>query len=258
MICVPLRHQQQTIGVVQFLSKKNGQPFNNDDLLAATRFADGVSAKVEAFRADADNFSLLGITPEPEIETGIVLFCDLTGSSLLAEILGISTFTDLINSYLDRQCGIALDRGATIDNYLGDGAMIRFNVPHRISDFYSVAAEAALEMRAEFEKQKQEWLTFGWPVAGIHSRVGLASGPLYVVNIGHPQYQRLTVMGEAVSLAGGLCAIGDRTRSVIVIDEGIFQQLKDRVQAQKLDDRVLKKIKGSRLSAYELISLKKH
>ena len=68
--------------------------------------------------------------------------------------------------------------GGTVDKFLGDGAMFRFNVPHEISDWRMQAIRATLAMRSAFEVQKDVWRRAGMPVNALFTRIGVASGPV--------------------------------------------------------------------------------
>jgi class 3 adenylate cyclase len=139
----------------------------------------------------------------------------LTSSSLLLEHLNTPSAIDCINEYLEDQCGVAMDRGATIDKYIGDGAMLRF-VPARSpeGDHVAQAVEAALEMQERFERLKESWINSRLPVREIYSRIGISCGTVHDAKLGHPQFQEITVIGEAVSPARSTSPTSVPTRSL--------------------------------------------
>ncbi len=252
VLCVPLRQDAKVIGVMQFLNKRAGGAFDQDDLRIAERFAASLSNKTADFVRNPDNFELLGITPERTAREATVLFCDITASSLLFGSMNASVVIDLINDYLERQSSIALDYGATVDKYLGDGAMLRFNVPRPVGDHSYKAVQAALDMQRDFDKLKESWTNYGLPARSVFSRVGLAAGPVYEAIIGHPQYKNITVMGDPVNLAGNLCEYAERGRSLILIDERIHADLAGRIE----DKPAPIQVKEGSVGAYEVVSLK--
>lgn len=225
MLTVPLDHHGETIGVTQSLNKAGG--FTATDEGIAREFAALLAPKVATFIRDPENFELLGLASQSDDKEATVAFCDLTSSSFLLEQMNVLSAIDCINEYLEKQCDVAMNFGATVDKYLGDGAMLRFNVPRRITgDDHSVrAVEAALEMQESFERLKSGWLSEGLPVDDIYNRIGLASGVVYEATIGHPQFQQLTIIGDPVNNAATLCDTADRTGNVIVAPAPLISRL---------------------------------
>jgi adenylate cyclase len=203
--------------------------------------------------ADAQNFELLGFAPAQQTCEGTILFCDLTASSLLLDAMDFSSAISLMNAYLEKCCDVAMHYGGTVDKLLGDGAMLRFNVPHEISDARMQAMRAAVSMRDEFDAQKQAWTKAGMPVSCLYTRIGMARGPLREAIMGHPQFQNLTVVGEPVILASNLCAGAPRDRSVILATADTVQGLESQVNAKLLAQSLLKRIKGQQVAAYEVL-----
>ncbi len=228
MLTIALRYHGKVVGVIQFLNKASG--FGAADETAASEFAGLLAPKVAAFTHSPENFELLGLASQSEEREATIAFCDLTSSSQLLEHMNVLSAIDCINEYLEQQCDVAMRFGATVDKYLGDGAMLRFNVPRRIADDDHAlrAVEAAISMQALFERLKCGWLSEGLPVDAIYNRIGLAPGIVYEAKIGHPQFQQLTVVGDAVNHAAALCETANRGRNVIVIPEKMLARLNDR------------------------------
>jgi class 3 adenylate cyclase len=228
MLCVPIRMAGRVAGVVQFLNKFGGDTFNESDGQAAQRFADSIASKVVSFTADDANFELIGFSPREQSREGSVLFCDMTASSLLLDTMDFASAISLMNTYLERHCEVAMRFGGTVDKLLGDGAMLRFNVPHPISDHKVRALQSAKTMIDDFQKLKEGWLASGFPVSQLFTRIGIASGPLRQAIMGHPQYQSLTIVGDAVILASNLCAGAPRDRNVILVTESTLDSRRNR------------------------------
>jgi class 3 adenylate cyclase len=225
LLTVPLRSDGRTIGVVQFLNKADG--FTRNDETTAEALARSLGAKVATFARDPENFELLGLAWRSEDKEATIAFCDLTSFSSLLTDMNVPSAIDCVNEYLEQQCDVAIRYGATIDKYIGDGVMLRFNVPHRIvaGDHAILAVNAALEMREAFEHLKRGWVSEGLPVNAVYSRIGLSCGPVYEARIGHPQFEQLTVIGEAVNAAANLCEIAPRSRNVVMVDQPLVKRL---------------------------------
>jgi adenylate cyclase len=147
-----------------------------------------------------------------------------------------------------------MQHGGTVDKFLGDGAMLRFNVPREIRDSRMQALRAAVAMREVFETQKESWLRAGMPVSSLFTRIGVASGPVREAIMGHPQFQSLTVVGEPIILASNLCAGAPRDRNVILITQGTAVGLESQLTTKPVPLALLKKIKGQQPAVCELLS----
>lgn len=255
ILTCPLKYREEMVGVMQFLNKEGGDRFCPDDISVAETFAASLSGRVADFIRNPDNFEILGVAPAREAEEATVVFCDLTNSTLLFDTMNAPSAIDLINTYLERVCDVALSHGATIDKFLGDGVMLRFNVPRRVTDHTSEALKAALEIQATFDDLKERWAKGGYLVRGIYSRVAIACGPVYQAVIGHPQYQEMTIMGRAVNAAANLCDAALHDQNVIVIDENACATLGEKLSARLVATEHLGNAIQLTPSAYERLHI---
>lgn len=227
LLTLPLDSSSSTIGVIQFLNKSGERSFDEADERTGQRLAQSLAPRVAEFVADPANFELLGFSGETAEAEATILFCDLTASSGLFRRMNVAAAIDCINEYLEQQCDLALRYGATVDKYLGDGAMLRFNVPRAITegDHAVRATEAAWEMHRAFERLKAGWQSVDLRVDDIYSRISICCGPVYLATIGHPQFQQITVIGDTVNRSAKLCNAGVRDRSVVLVDATVRSRL---------------------------------
>lgn len=252
---LPLRSQEKVIGVLQLLNKRGG-PFTENDIAQARHLSSPIAFKVDEFLRIPGSLDLLGIVPQRDAEYATVMFCDLTASSSLFQELNVSAAVQHINEYLEKICDVAFAHGAAVDKYVGDGVLLRFNVPRPIENHPLEALKAALEIQNAFDDIKKDWMTMGELLGGLYTRAGIAYGPVQKANIGHPQYQYLTIFGFPVNVAVNLCDAAVRDRNVILIDELLYQQLRDRVDVEKIPNASLGKAQQYTSSAYEVRRLK--
>lgn len=255
MLTVPLKWSGSVVGVAQFLNKSNGDMFSDAEVKATVQRSRSLAEKVGRFVQNPSNFEILPVVLDSATNQATLLFCDLSASHLLFDRMDGGTAIRFIDEYLNGQAGIALRHGATIDKYLGDGIMIRFNVPMRIvdGDHAMCAVEAAWEMNREFERMKQSWLDIGLGVRGIYGRIGLASGPVYSEVMGHPQLQTITIIGRPVNVAANLCEAAQRDRSVIMADETVAARARARDWVvQPAPDEVVARLKSPAKAAFEI------
>jgi predicted ATPase/class 3 adenylate cyclase len=105
-----------------------------------------------------------------------VMFCDLVGSTSLAESLDPEELRDLMRAYQEA-CGAAVARYAGhVAQYLGDGLMVYFGWPIAHEDDAERALHAALEIVQEVKKVAAP--------APLRVRIGVATGPVVVGETG--------------------------------------------------------------------------
>jgi class 3 adenylate cyclase len=180
------------------------------------------------------------------------MFCDLTASSTLFSELNVSSAIRHLNEYLEAACDIAFRHGATVDKYVGDGVLLRFNVPRPVEDHPFQAVRAAFEINGAFDAIKRDWLTMGEALGALHVRSGIAFGGVRRATVGHPQYQYLTIFGTPVNAAVNLCDIAARDRNVVVIDDRLHEAIKARIDAVPLSTTPLGKAGKYTASAWEV------
>lgn len=249
---VALRHDDETIGVLQLLRSQGEAPFVQADVSGIATVAEDIAKQVFEITRDVDGARLLGLSVEDFTAEGTVLIFDLTRSSILFEELASSHALLLLNEFFERMCEIAFGHGATLDTYMGDGALLRFNVPRPLPDHESAAANAAIEMLADFERLRQRWLAYSPLLAGTCIRIGLATGPLLRANLGHSQIPHVTVLGYPVSVAAALCDAGPRDRSVILAAEETVLPIRGSLTVTPAEGPAIAKAARFTAAAYEV------
>lgn len=254
MLTVPLRAGagNRVVGVAQFLNKIGDEEFTEDDARVAIVNMATIAMKVGELVRDPENLRSLGFHISSDSQEDTLLFCDLSASALLFQVLDAPGAINCIDEYLTRVTDVALRHGGTHGKYLGDGAMFRFNASSgaKETDHAVRATEAALEMRHNFVTLKESWLSIGWEVAPIFSRSGLATGMIHEAVIGHRISRQIEIMGETVNRAAHLCELAARDSNSIMID----QALRDRIQG-RFATRLIHKSKTlkNKTMIYELV-----
>ena len=255
MLNYPLIYQGEVIGVLQLLNKEGAERFTESDIPFVEPFAKSLTEKVAEFIYVPENFEILGFMQEREPEYATIMVWDLTQSSLLFRELGTSVAIQHINENFEKLCDIALRYGATVDKYIGDGVILKYNVPRRVKDHPYQAVAAAMEMKLGFERLKGEWLTMGEPLTGLYIRIVIAYGQVYEAVVGHPQYQYVTVFGQPVNVAINLCEAARRDRNVIIIDERAYRELSGKILAEQISREQMGKASSWIQTAYEVRGL---
>src|SRR4030095_834635 len=141
-------------------------------------------------------------------KTVTVVFCDLVGSTPLAERLDPESVRAVMNRFF-RQMRAALERhGGTVEKYIGDAVMAVFGVPLLHEDDAFRAVRAAQAMREELDALNVDLQgRFG---VQVRTRIGVNTGEIVV---GDAAAGQALVVGTTVNVAARLqpaAASGER------------------------------------------------
>jgi class 3 adenylate cyclase len=150
--------------------------------------------------------------PNAEMRYLTVLFCDLVGSTQLAEILGAEAYWDLLVRYYAAIEAAVVPLGGYIAQHHGDGVLAYFGYPNPLED---AALRGVLgACRATKEVAKLAVLKD----RSIAARVGVASGPVVVDrHLPSSEIQAGHAFGPTVNLAARLQSVA-RSGHVVASD----------------------------------------
>ena len=131
-----------------------------------------------------------------------VLFCDLVGSTALAERLGPDAMHDLLNRFFELALGAVHRYEGTVNQFLGDGFMALFGAPIAHEDHARRAALAALDI-ARAVGERPLALESGEEIR-LEIRMGLNTGLVVVGAIGDNLRMDYTAVGDTTHLAARL------------------------------------------------------
>lgn len=140
-----------------------------------------------------------------EIRDVTVMFVDIKNFTPLSEKLPPQELVKLINGVLDASSQAILSEGGTIDKYIGDAVMAFWNAPVITPNHQYHALLAALKIQQQLDSLNEQpfiksslQAIESWPIA---VRVGMATGPACIGNMGSEQRFNYTVLGDAVNTA---------------------------------------------------------
>lgn len=219
ILSLPLTHGGRVVGVLQYVNRSDGGTFGLKDSDTLRSLCTEIAYRVERLTSDASALRLLGIAQQAESSQGSFLFLDLTRSSALFDALLPPDVLLLLNEYYDRMISRALREGAMLDRLLGDGMLLRLNVPKRVPHHATAAIQCALALQSEFADLRAEWLRIGRPVDFLGHRIGISTGFVIAAQMGHPQFLSYTVLGKTVNEAARLCEAARSTSGGIAVCE---------------------------------------
>jgi len=189
---------------------------------------------------------------EGHTEELTICFADIAGFTTMAESLAPDELVRHLARYLDEVTHVIRDSGGTIDKFIGDAVMAFWGAPQPAPDHAARACAAAIRIQRALASMRasagSSWL------AGLHARVGLASGEVLVGNVGTPSRFNYTVMGDPVNLASRLESLNKMYGTPILVSESTFTAARARIVARPVD---LVQVKGKHLgvTVYEPLCL---
>lgn len=181
-----------------------------------------------------------------------VFFSDIASFTKIAESLPPETLVELLAEYLGAMTRAMLERGATVDKYIGDAIMSFWGAPHEAADQAWLGCQAALANQRELRILRARWLKAGHPQ--IHARIGLHTGDAIVGNFGSENRLDYTAIGDTVNLGSRLEGLNKHYGTWILMSETTYGEVAERVVARRIDKvQVFGREEG--LWVYELVGL---
>ena len=158
-------------------------------------------------------------TPAEEVrKTVTVLFCDLVGSTALADRLDPELLRRVLTRYFEEMRMVLERHGGVVEKFIGDAVMAVFGIPQLHEDDALRALRAAQEMRAHVDELNRELERERGVIIGV--RIGVNTGEVVA---GDAAAGQALVTGDAVNVAarleqvappGGIL-VGDSTRRLV-------------------------------------------
>ena len=175
-----------------------------------------------------------------------VLFADLRGFTPFSERSQPAEVVAFLNTYFGAVVPIILREGGTIVQFIGDAIMAIFNAPVRQPDHPVRAARAALAFQARTRELAADHAD--WPLF----RVGIATGPAVVGNVGSDEVRSYSAIGDTVNLAARLQTSAQVGQ--VVVSPATAAALGSRATLRPIGALALKG-KAAPVEAYELVAI---
>ena len=129
------------------------------------------------------------------------MFCDLVGSSALAQKLDAEDFHDLVQAYQDSCHQALLPFAAHVAQHLGDGLLVYFGFPHAHEDDPERAVRAGLAILDHLEHLNEDLEPRGLE---LEARIGIHTGTVVVGDVGRGERREQLALGDATNIAARL------------------------------------------------------
>ncbi|HKH46709.1 MAG TPA: adenylate/guanylate cyclase domain-containing protein [Thermoanaerobaculia bacterium] len=187
---------------------------------------------------------------EGERKQVTVLFCDLVGSTALAERLGPEVMHLLLNRFFELALGEVHRYEGTINQFLGDGLMALFGAPIAHEDHARRAVLAALGLQKAIRDQRAD-LGERYGIE-LKVRMGLNTGWVVVGGIGDHLRTDYTAVGDTTNLAARLQQIAEP--GSVLVSETTWRMVQGEVQAEALSPTQVKG-KAAPVQAFRVLGL---
>jgi class 3 adenylate cyclase/tetratricopeptide (TPR) repeat protein len=163
----------------------------------------------------ADKLRALGGTLAGERKQVTVLFCDLAGSTAVADGLDPEVYREVLDQYVALALHEVYRFEGIVNQLSGDGFMALFGAPIAHEDAPQRGVHAALAIRdalAHFNHQLEAERGISLP-----ARIGIHTGPVVVGTVGNDLKMDYTAIGDTTNLAARLESLA--TPGCILISE---------------------------------------
>src|SRR4029453_2884375 len=150
-----------------------------------------------------ESHSTLRSTREAERRQLTVMFCDLVGSTALAEQLDPEELRKVVRSYQKVSAEVIARYEGYIAQYLGDGLLIYFGYPQAHEDDAQRAVRAGVGMVEAIQQAA------GLQAHSVQVRIGIHTGPVVIGDIGVEEKREQLALGETPNLAARLQGLAE-------------------------------------------------
>ncbi len=137
-----------------------------------------------------------------ERKRATVFFCDLVGSTALAERLDPEEYRDLLEQYLELVLAEIYRFEGIVNQLAGDGMMALFGAPIAHEDAPERAVLAALAIQRELAALSERLLADGG--VALRARIGIHTGVVIAGTVGNELKMDYTATGDTTNLAARL------------------------------------------------------
>lgn len=157
-----------------------------------------------------------------ERKRATVFFCDLVGSTAIAEHLDPELYRELLDRYLELVFAEIYRFEGIVNQLAGDGLMALFGAPIAHEDAPERAVRAALAIQSALGELSARLVEEGG--VALHARVGIHTGIVVAGTVGNDFKMDYTAIGDTTNLAARLQALAEP--GAIVVSEATHALLR--------------------------------
>jgi adenylate cyclase len=266
LLCVPIVHNNQVIGLLSLLHGKEGW-FDQNRVRFLTMVADEIATSIviyrlyhkmlteEKQRTLLSRFFSKSVTEkiygsEGSLRLGgerkkvTILFSDLSGFTAMSEQLEQEKVVEILNAYFSVMTPIIFKHNGTLDKLMGDGMLALFGAPIIHDNDPLRAVRSAIEMISALTQFNNEHSNKQWPRLSVS--IGINTGEVVAGYIGSEDHMNYTAIGDAVNVAQRIQTLAGNNE--IFISRTVRNEIYERIrEIDGLKELVLlpsQKVKG--------------
>lgn len=151
-----------------------------------------------------------------EILEVTALFVDVIGSTALAYRLNPSDFADALNSLWEVVITATDANQGMVNKFEGDAALCIFGAPASLPDSAAAALRTARAIRRDADR-----------ISVLDVGIGVSKGHVFAGDVGSPERQEYTVIGDAINEAARLTEIAKTIPSRILVSNNVVLDAHD-------------------------------
>jgi len=151
------------------------------------------------------------MTTDGDRRQATVMFADLAGFTALSQTMDPEDVTDTMNGCFRIIERVVLDRGGSVDKFIGDCAMALFGAPQALEDAPRCAINAAIEIR----NRLGDYLRSRRLYDRVDIHIGINTGLVVAGDVGGRLRRDYTVMGPTVNVASRLLGVAARGQIMV-------------------------------------------
>lgn len=160
-------------------------------------------------------------------------FSDVQGFTAISERLKPGELVELLNEFLTEMTDIILDYQGTVDKFEGDAIIAFFGAPNEMYSQAHIACQASLRMQARLAELREKWQWHNKPA--LRMRIGMATGPAVVGNMGSKNRMDYTMMGDTVNTAARLEGVNKLYGTYILVSDTTYQDVGEEIVCREVD-----------------------
>jgi adenylate cyclase len=168
--------------------------------------------------------------PQMEPAFGVVLFADIVGFTTLSEEIDPAEVFTLLSGFHREMARQIAGHGATLDDYVGDGAVAMWIAADPKVSMLQDAISCGFAMREAMERWNSS-RPAALPAARIG--IGMHAGPLVVGVTGLPGRSKLGAFGDTVNVANRIERMTRTLGTDLVVSDDLFRMLATEVPADE-------------------------
>ena len=179
-----------------------------------------------------------------------VLFSDIRGFTSMSEQMTPQEVSKILNEYFTEMEPIITQYNGIINKFIGDAVMAVFGEPIQDKNHAINAVKCAYAMLQKVKELQKKWAQEDKPK--IEIGIGIATGEVFVGNIGSINRMEYTVIGDTVNLASRLEGYNKTYKTKLLISPTTYENIKGFVDVIKISDVQIRG-KANKMDIYEVL-----